>query len=339
MSLVNKMSEQRRERGRHEPVALWKEDDVLEGKKVRAMVVILRTRGCWWSKAGGCTICGYNAESDAHLTEQDVLAQIETAKGRYTGEEMVKVYTSGSFLDANEISPAAREAVSGSFAPAKRLLIESRPEFCDAAGVEWMSSHRAQVAIGLESANPEILRRSVRKGFSPTDYENAAIRLRDGGVPLRTYLLLKPPYLTERAAMFDTIASAAFAAPYSESVSINPVNVQAGTFLEDLWRRGDYRPPWMWTLLEVLKASVRPGVRVFSSPSGAGTRRGVHNCDNCDAKAIDALKAFSLSQDISDLEIPICSCRKEWQAAVDLQDGMLSSADMRRHLDSIMEID
>jgi radical SAM enzyme (TIGR01210 family) len=333
------MSERPRERGRREPVALWKEDDLLEGRKVRAMVVILRTRGCAWSKHGGCTICGYNSESDAQLSDEDVLAQVESAKGRYAGEDMVKVYTSGSFLDTNEISTGAREAVSEAFAPAKRLLVESRPEYIDATTTEWMASHRAQVAIGLESANSEILRKAVRKGFTPSDYENAAIRLREASVPLRTYLLLKPPYLTERAAMLDTIASAAFAAPYSESVSINPVNVQAHTMLEDLWRRGDYRPPWLWTLLEVLKASARPGVRVFSSPSGAGTRRGVHNCDICDGKAIDALKAFSLSQDVADLEVPTCSCRKEWQAAVDLQDGMLSAADMRRHLDSIMEID
>jgi radical SAM enzyme (TIGR01210 family) len=312
---------------------------MLGGQKVRAMVVILRTRGCAWSKHGGCTICGYNSESDSQLTEDDVLAQVESAKGRFAGEEMVKVYTSGSFLDTNEISAGAREAVSEAFAPAKRLLVESRPEFIDASAVEWMASHRAQVAIGLESANPEVLRRAVRKGFTPGQYEEAAIRLRDASVPLRTYLLLKPPYLTERAAMLDTIASAAFATPYSESVSINPVNVQAGTMLEDLWRRGDYRPPWLWSLLEVLKASARPGVRVFSSPSGAGTRRGVHNCDICDTKAIEALKVFSFSQDVADLEIPACGCRKEWQAAVDLQDGMLSAADMRRHLDSIMEID
>jgi radical SAM enzyme (TIGR01210 family) len=333
------MSEQRREKVRNEPVALWKEDDVLDGKKVRAMVVILRTRGCCWSRTGGCTICGYNAESDARLSDEDVMAQIASATSRYAGEEMVKVYTSGSFLDVNEIAMPAREAVSTGFADAKRLLVESRPEFIDATSAEWMSSHRTQVAIGLESADPEVLRCCVRKGFAPSDYEGAAVRLRENGVPLRTYLLLKPPYLTERAAMLDTIASVAFAVPYSESVSINPVNVQAGTFLEDLWRRGDFRPPWMWTLLEVLKASVRPGVRVFSSPSGAGTRRGVHNCERCDGKAIDALKTFSLSQDAADLEIPECGCHGEWRAAMRLQDGMLTSADLRKHLDTTLEIE
>jgi hypothetical protein len=49
------------------PEALWKEEDLLDNEKVRAMVLILRTSGCWWSKKKGCLMCGYNSASDSSI--------------------------------------------------------------------------------------------------------------------------------------------------------------------------------------------------------------------------------------------------------------------------------
>ncbi len=52
--------------------ALWKEDDMAGGEKVKAMVVIMRTNGCCWVKCGGCTMCGYREASLSHVTEDDL---------------------------------------------------------------------------------------------------------------------------------------------------------------------------------------------------------------------------------------------------------------------------
>lgn len=324
---------------RQSPVSIWKEQDVVNGRLVDAFVVILRTTGCWWSWQKGCTMCGYNAASSKAVTTDDMRRQLEKALQRYQGEGMVKIYTSGSFLDPNEVPLDLRSEILSSFSGAERILFESRPEFITNENLEGIDP-RSALAIGLETANEEVLRKCVRKGFTVKDYTRAAEVLLDLKLPLRTYLLLKPPYLTERAAVQDAIASVHYAAPYSESVSVNPVNVQRDTVVDALWRRGNYRPPWLWSLVEVLRQG-RAGtsVRIMSSPSGGGTARGVHNCDHCDRKILDAVQRFSFSQDPDDLGGLECGCHEEWTATMDLQDTMGTAVDVTRYLGDELEFD
>jgi radical SAM enzyme (TIGR01210 family) len=315
------------------PVAVWKEEDVVDGRKEKALVAIFRTRGCRWSRKGGCSMCGYNVESIEGIGTDEISAQLQAIMERYEGERMVKLYTSGSFLDPDEIPLEVRDRILGSFDGAKRVLFESRPEFVTSETLKDLPDH-STVALGLESASDTVLRCSVRKGFGVKDYVRAADVVRDRGLPVRTYLLLKSMYMTERAAIEDTKASVLFAAPRSESISVNPLNVQKETMVEGLWRRGDYRPPWIWSLFEVLRLrSELSDVRLFSSPSGAGTQRGVHNCPSCDRRLLDALERFNFEQDVSLLEGHDCQCRREWASLLRLEDALRSTVDVHRHLD------
>ena len=58
-------------------------------------------------------------------------------------------------------------------------------------------------------------------------------------------------------------------------------------------------------------------VRILCDPSGAGTKRGIHNClkKNCENAAKTILKNFVLSQDIIELEKQEyeCDCKKKYQ--------------------------
>ncbi|NLK26656.1 MAG: archaeosine biosynthesis radical SAM protein RaSEA [Euryarchaeota archaeon] len=321
------------------PVSVWKEEDVIEGRRLDAFVIILRTTGCWWSYKKGCLMCGYNIASSPKVTEEHLRAQIEKALTRYDGEPMVKIYTSGSFLDEREIPLTIQDAVFEGFDEARRILFESRAEFVTPSALERLDP-RSAVAIGLESSNEEVLRKCVRKGFTVKEYRRAAEALNAAGIPLRTYLLLKPPFLTERSAVQDTISSIAFSSPFSESVSINPVNVQRDTMLEPLFRRGDYRPPWLWSLVEVLRRGREVSrCRIMSSPSGGGSVRGVHNCNECDGKILEAVQHFSFNQDPRELDNLDCRCRGEWAALMDAQGAIGSTADVARHLGNELEFD
>ena len=42
-----------------EYISTWTEKDLLHGKVVDAWVIIFRTRGCYWARASGCSMCGY----------------------------------------------------------------------------------------------------------------------------------------------------------------------------------------------------------------------------------------------------------------------------------------
>ncbi|MEW5936405.1 MAG: archaeosine biosynthesis radical SAM protein RaSEA, partial [Candidatus Thermoplasmatota archaeon] len=253
---------------------------------------------------------------------------------RYKGEGVVKLYTSGSFLDPAEIPEPQRLLDKVIEAGARRVVVESRPEYI-APSLERVKQYEGhiEVALGLETSSDILRERAVCKGFTFEDYSAAAAHLRDAGARVRTYLLLKPPFLTERDALLDCVRSMRDAAPHSHVLSINPVNVQRGTLVERLWRRGAYRPPWLWTLLEVLRRGreILPGdVLLVSEPSGGGTRRGAHNCMGCDRRILDAVRRFSLSQDSKALHPEHCGCIETWLDILELEPAAFTTTDLLR---------
>jgi radical SAM enzyme (TIGR01210 family) len=95
-----------------EYIRCWSEEDVIEGRPCNALVVILKTRGCTWALAGGCTMCGYANESAwQKVTEDQLVTQFEKGWRKYRGEELVKIYTSGSFVDRHEVMVGAQERI------------------------------------------------------------------------------------------------------------------------------------------------------------------------------------------------------------------------------------
>lgn len=324
------MTHSSRDRGRRRhkdaAVSVWKEKESLRGNAVDAGVVILRTSGCSHFHRGGCSMCGYNTESDRSISGEDIVRQFEDALAGLGDLGMVKVYTSGSFLDKGEVpSEAAARILSVCADRGLRLLVESRPEYITDESLDGVvSAHDdIELAIGLESANDQVLKNSVNKGFTVADYDRAASLLKDRKLALRTYVLLKPPFLTEREAIEDAVATAEHAAPFSSSISINAVNVQKGTEVERLWKEWSYRPPWLWSALEVVKRAAGLGPRLLCEPVGGGTKRGAHNCGECDRTILDGLKAFTESQDLARLARPDCACMAMYSAVLGLESAVL----------------
>jgi len=320
-----------------EPEAVWKEKDMSSGKVVDAMVVIMRTSGCAWAKTGGCTMCGYGQASMNGVTSEDLMKQVDHVLRRYDNEPFVKIYTSGSFLDDKEVPPNVRERIFDSFANAERILFESRPEFINDEVLKTIPKN-VTIALGLESSNPEVLEISVRKGFTPDDSKRAGMMIRNAGLKVRTYVLLKPLYMSEKEAIDDATSSIKFADEFSDEISVNPVNVQKFTLIERIWKKGGYRPPWIWSLIEVLKRSENINARVMSSPSGGGTQRGVHNCGVCDKDVLNAVEKYSFSRNIKDIGTVSCDCKSKWNDVMEFETLLGTSSDIERTMDNDLAI-
>lgn len=87
------------------PVSVWRSQDLVDGRPAQALTMILRTRGCRWNR---CTMCGYASEG-APTSADDLIAQFERGMERCSPEvSVVKIYTSGSFLDPEEMPAKAR---------------------------------------------------------------------------------------------------------------------------------------------------------------------------------------------------------------------------------------
>lgn len=330
-------------------VAAWLEDDVLTkgGKRITALVVILRTTGCSWSRStttvGGCTMCGYINDCLASGTPpnpDDLLEQFRSAVDKYQNKQfsLIKIFTSGSFIDDAEVPKTAQKSIMDlcQNLGVPRVIFESRPDFITSQKLKEISTiytGELQVAIGLETSNDDIRKFAINKGFEFQDYCNAVKTARDFGILIKTYLLLKPLFVTERDGISDVVQSIrALSNGLTDCISINPVNIQKYTLVEYLFNRRDYRPPWLWSVISVLGQGYEilrdTKINLLSQPTAGGTRRGAHNCGKCDKSVLEAINKFSISNDPQALRSVTCNCREIWRDTIDLENIIKSPLDL-----------
>jgi len=100
-------------------------------------------------------------------------------------------------------------------------------------------------------------------------------------------------------------------------VSMNPCNVQRHTMVVDLYHDDGYRPPWLWSVAEVLESTADADAIVVSDPVGHGSDRGPHNCGECDDRVQTAIKDFDKRQDPSVFDQVSCECETTWEAVLE----------------------
>jgi hypothetical protein len=308
-----------------EPTRVWLDEDNTPDGVYDSLTIILNTGGCRWARAGGCTMCGYVAESveGGTVPHEDLIQQVKQCldhEADHAGEPagQVKIYTSGSFLDEREVPAETRQAIAETFADRDRIVVESLPDFITRERLAEFTDRGVEtdVAVGLETATDRVRHDCVNKYLDFADFEDAAAEARQAGAGVKAYLLLKPPFLSEREAVADMKQSVRRCGAVAgvHTVSMNPTNVQQYTMVEELYHAGGYRPPWLWSVAEVLDSTADEDVLVVSDPVGAGSDRGPHNCGECDERVQRAIKDFDLRQDPSVFEQVTCACETTWEA-------------------------
>ncbi len=310
-----------------EPVKYWSEFDILDNKKVNAFVIILRTRGCAWSIKSGCAMCGYfNDSLFQNIDYNDIIIQLEKAMKKYNGEKIIKIFNSGSFFDDNEINPKIRLKILKILSEkTDKISVESRPEYINDNKLskiyDVVNTKEFEIGIGLETSNDIIRQYSINKGFQFSQYAKAVKIIRNYKFKIKTYLLLKPPFLTEEEAIIDNISTIKKIKKNTDTVSLNPTNIQRNTYVEYLWKRNQYTPPWIWSINEVLikGKKIIGEKRIKSDVAGGGSYRGPHNCGKCDNRILDNISIFSLNQDVEQLKDNNCECYEKWLDQIDIE--------------------
>ena len=309
------------------PVTVYKTPENLpDGTPCTAATVILRTKGCvWWWKSG-CTFCGYFNDVRDDVTAEDMFSQWEEAK-RVTSDfrdcKMVKVYTSGTFFEDRENPPEWQEHVlRETYQMGLHLVVEAQAQMCTPEKLEWVAERHpgCTVAIGLEAYDNTVLRFHANKGFSLKQWHKAVEILRDNSLRVKTYLLFKPPFMSEGDALEHTISWVSEVSKISDEVSINPMNIQRGTIVDRLFRNREYRPPWLWSLVEMIIRThhdvSKTDCRVIVHPTAGGKSRGSHNCGSCDSKVVAAIERYSVSGDLGEFNGLECECKKVWLSEI-----------------------
>jgi len=338
--------EKMEKRSPQELAASWSGEDLLYSGKGKAIFVVLPTPGCAWavSGSGGCTMCSYIADSPLEKVDADVLVDIfkkSMAKHNIIERTAVKIFVSGSFLNTDEVPLSARNEILR-FLKAEEyveeVVVESRPEFitkevleecCEALGEKIF-----EIGIGLETSNDYTRKEKINKGFSREDFEMAVKIIEKTkltcDVRAKAYLFVKPILTSEKNAIEEAVESAEYAESVGASrISFCPATIHKDTLMEILWKGGAYQPPWIWSIMEIIRR-VRGSLKipVIMDTAGFGSRRGPYNCKKCNSRLKSMIIESNLEQDIpEDLE---CECKNKWKSEIEFSDLTRSTTNLIR---------
>lgn len=323
----------------------WCQEDLLYSGKGKAIFMILPTRGCSWalSKSGGCTMCSYLSDSLLEDIKAEKLNRIFKdliSQYRIKEKTAIKIFISGSFLNPEEFPKESRKFILeylNKVDKIKEIIIESRPEYVNKKILieccRQIPEKILEVSIGLETADDYIRKYKINKGFTREDFESAIKTIkslkRDFSIKSKAYILIKPILTSEKEAIQDAIDSAVYAEKVGvDRISFCPSTIHKGTVMEELWKRSSYKPPWIWSLIEIIN-NTRKNLKIptIMDTSGVGTPRGPYNCKKCNMK----LKKLIIESNLTQKTIPLikCNCYNRWVAEKELGDFTRSTNNIK----------
>ena len=252
----------------HAPHGVFRERERLaSGEVVDSGVVLLTNRECPWR----CLMCDLWKDTTRDSVPVGAIPrQVESAVRAWAEAgplpAQVKLYNSGSFFDPAAIPPADYAPVAARLAFARHVVVESHPLLAGgrARVLRDRLAGTLEVALGLETAHPEVLAR-LNKQFDLDQFARAAAFLAGERIAVRAFLLVNPPFLDGPAALEWTVKSAEFAfACGAGAVTLIPTRGGNGA-MERLRAAGEFVPPTLATLEAAQRAALALGRgRVFA---------------------------------------------------------------------------
>lgn len=304
-------------------------EERFENENHRRAVLFLLSNGCEWAikSANGCTMCGHLAKQTRSLTPlstDDLISQFmgEFTRIDFRNTPILNLYNNGSFFNDREIPEPARIRMLKEISEVdsiRMLVVESRPEFITERALEQiralLPNVHVEVAMGLETMDDKKRMISVNKGFTLRQYDRAVQIIRKYHLYPRSYVLLKPPFFSEKEGIEEAIRTTKHAFDTgTETVSIEACTYQKYTLTEYLVDHSLYRLARLWSIVEVVKKTHRLGNLVvglfqfFPKPDYVP-----YNCPKCSDRLLEALKEYNRTLKVEAFEGLDCECKKDWE--------------------------
>lgn len=247
------------------------------GEVVPVLTVLLTSRECPW-RCLMCDLWRFTVQDD--IPPGAIPGQLHTALATTTNAtpqpRQLKLYNGGSFFDPRAIPPADYPALAALATGFDRVIVECHPTlvgrrtlaFRDSLSLAAANARceppALEMAMGLETAHSGVLAR-LNKRLTLDGFRRAADFLREHGLALRVFILVKPPFLDEPEALEWACRSLDFAFDGGATVAVLIPTRPGNGALEALAAAGQFAPPRLATLEAALDYGIGLGRgRVFA---------------------------------------------------------------------------
>jgi radical SAM enzyme (TIGR01210 family) len=235
----------------------------------------------------------------------------------------VFICTYSSFDDL-EVTKKAREFIYDLLNQYKNILyvaFQSRAEFVVDSILkeikEKLPGKKSYVFIGLESSNDFITRYCIHKGYGFMEVSKKVKLLKKYGVHPGVFLLIKPPFMTEKESIDDAIKSIKDCFRIGvEDIYLMCNRIGGYSITDPLYKMKKYRAPWLWSIIEVLKNFDEEGlkrIKISGFRVAIATLDDPHNCKICNERVMNAIEKFNRTKSVSAFDKLDCECKKEWE--------------------------
>lgn len=235
------------------------------GNVVRSLTIFLTNRECPWR----CLMCDlWRHTTRSAIPDGAILAQLDHALAEAMGEfGQLKLYNAGSFFDAGAIPSTDHPAIAERCRRFPRVVVECHPTLVGERMLSFrdrLGGTRLEVAMGLETAHPEVLAK-LNKRMTTDDFAHAADFLRRHDMDLRVFVLVKPPFLDDAGALEWSARSVDFASDCgAKAVSVIPTRTGNGA-LDELAHAGLFHAPTLSLFEDAVDAAIaRRRGRIFA---------------------------------------------------------------------------
>ena len=264
------------------------------GAVVNVATIFLTNRECPFR----CLFCDlWKNTTDERVPRGAIPQQLQLALAELPPCQSVKLYNSGNFFDRQAIPPEDHDEIAQLVSTFDTVVVENHPSLCNDACLRFRDrlSGKLEIAIGLETAHPEVLSR-VNKRMSRETFQQAVEFLVGEQISVRSFILLRPPYLTEELGREWAIRSLEFAFDCGvECCTIIPTRSGNGA-LEQLAATGHFRPPQRASLEAVFTTGLEMNRgRVFVD---LWDFKRISRCPSCTTAQQQRLQHMNLTQSV-----------------------------------------
>jgi len=308
-------------------------------QKIQQRTLIIPGGGCAYYRAKKGDVCpfcafpdfsrfvikgeGHEQDFTPWTLNADIYQQMYDSAVSASGEyQKLAVFNGGSFFPSPEIPAQTQRYIYEDAAQReniRQLMVEAYPNYIAKAKLlearTILGATDLMVAVGFESISEKVRNNFLKKRIELGLFEKKVALMQDLGVQVFIYAFLKAPQLSERQAIDETLATLEYLHNLGvDEIALSCAFVPPATVLETQYNKGEFRPPWLWSILEIMQQAkinhwpLTIGGFEDTPPPVAGP----NNCPECDSKVNSFIAEYRL-QGKNLATQPSCHCQQKWR--------------------------